>query len=459
MTLIHNAPALCVNYTLKTKNTGSVNYQLSSGDQCAGYGKNYKISITAVNDRNIYDHSNDTFTIQAVVPLDPTPRIAMRWGMVNQYVDARGNWISDPDGISGSNIDKLTYCKKWYPNTVKVESYKREMIVWKEAGNRGTYSFEVLTDKCIQGEPPLIPMVKVLSPNGGEVYEEGQKITVKWETKNIPITSRTAIVLHDKSNGNKGWNVYSTNDGEEVFTLPVSIYDWNILNHGKNFEIIISFSSIGTPYREDQLVDYSDSTFTIQNSKLDPTSRIAYKYGLVNQHVDSQGNWQTDPDGSSGADIDKLTYCKKWYPNTVKVEQYKTETINTWRAGGNYGLYSYTVMTDKCVQEGGVPPGKTDPSTLVSLITNGCAGTKYNTNTGELCINQTTPKFTRTLKIGVPKSIEVQELQSVLGIKADGIFGKGTAQAVKDWQALQGLTADGAFGPKSSKILLEQISL
>jgi len=90
---------------------------------------------------------------------------------------------------------------------------------------------------------------------------------------------------------------------------------------------------------------------------------------------------------------------------------------------------------------------------------NGCAGTKYNTNTGALCVNQTLPKPTRTLKIGVPKSIEVQQLQSALGIKADGIYGQGTAAKVKEWQQLQGLPADGAFGPKSYQTLLEQTSL
>ena len=42
---------------------------------------------------------------------------------------------------------------------------------------------------------------------------------------------------------------------------------------------------------------------------------------------------------------------------------------------------------------------------------------------------------------------EVSQIQSKLGLSADGIFGKGTAAAVKEWQAANGLSADGIVGP------------
>ena len=39
--------------------------------------------------------------------------------------------------------------------------------------------------------------------------------------------------------------------------------------------------------------------------------RIMYWDGKVNQHIDlNTGLWTTDPDGTSGSGIDKLTYCK-----------------------------------------------------------------------------------------------------------------------------------------------------
>ena len=46
------------------------------------------------------------------------------------------------------------------------------------------------------------------------------------------------------------------------------------------------------------------------------------------------------------------------------------------------------------------------------------------------------------LKVG-SRGEDVKAVQEFLGLGADGIFGKGTEQAVKDFQSLNGLTADG----------------
>jgi len=50
------------------------------------------------------------------------------------------------------------------------------------------------------------------------------------------------------------------------------------------------------------------------------------------------------------------------------------------------------------------------------------------------------------LKIG-SRGKEVKELQEFLGVQADGIFGKGTDTAVRNWQQIQGLIVDGIVGP------------
>jgi len=50
------------------------------------------------------------------------------------------------------------------------------------------------------------------------------------------------------------------------------------------------------------------------------------------------------------------------------------------------------------------------------------------------------------LKVG-SRGKEVKELQEFLEIGADGIFGKGTASAVKAWQQANNLDADGIVGP------------
>ena len=44
------------------------------------------------------------------------------------------------------------------------------------------------------------------------------------------------------------------------------------------------------------------------------------------------------------------------------------------------------------------------------------------------------------------KGEEVKQLQTKLGLTADGVFGPGTEAKVKEWQAANGLTADGIVG-------------
>ncbi len=50
------------------------------------------------------------------------------------------------------------------------------------------------------------------------------------------------------------------------------------------------------------------------------------------------------------------------------------------------------------------------------------------------------------LKRGL-KGAPVKRLQSKLGVAADGDFGPGTEKALKEWQSANGLAADGIAGP------------
>ena len=43
--------------------------------------------------------------------------------------------------------------------------------------------------------------------------------------------------------------------------------------------------------------------------------------------------------------------------------------------------------------------------------------------------------------------VRVERVQRVVGVSADGIYGKGTKRAVQRWQRRHGLTADGIVGP------------
>ena len=76
-----------------------------------------------------------------------------------------------------------------------------------------------------------------------------------------------------------------------------------------------------------------------------------YWWGKVNQHVDpATGRWETDPDGVSGADLDTLAYCQKWYPRTVAVVADEDVTLTTWRERGNVNAHTATRQSLRCVE-------------------------------------------------------------------------------------------------------------
>ena len=52
---------------------------------------------------------------------------------------------------------------------------------------------------------------------------------------------------------------------------------------------------------------------------------------------------------------------------------------------------------------------------------------------------------------------QVRQIQKALGIRVDGIFGKGTEDAVKKFQQENGLTVDGKVGPKTLEKLMSNM--
>ncbi|MEI7719556.1 MAG: hypothetical protein WCI72_06815, partial [archaeon] len=443
------------------------------------------------------------------------------WGKVNQHVDVNGNWQTDADGVSGANLDRLTYCKKYFPNTASIEDYKIEGIgSWKDAGNvqnpnnPSSYYYTLkMSTKCVQGNSvvdpvsltvlspnggetwlkntiqtikwqdnetytckvgqlcdplpryydinlvpyytpctggkcPMMPIrapfeiartisgssyswnvgasasvdllpdgsyqmqvckagkdvcdlsdsyfkivssnfstpsITVLSPNGGETYTAGQKIEVKWSNTGLSSEDVTVDLFGDSNNMTSGFGMVivgmgsihpKVGTGSYVVTLPSQV-EWPSMQYGLHYKIVVTGIQSG-------IQDWSDSLFTINDSGIyptptpsptpipvpiptptptplppainpsgDTTPRIMYWSGKINQHVDINGNWQTDADGVSGANLDRLTYCKKYFPNTTSTENYKLETIVGWRNAGNTGEpFTSIKMSTKCVQGG-----------------------------------------------------------------------------------------------------------
>lgn len=86
-------------------------------------------------------------------------------------------------------------------------------------------------------------------------------------------------------------------------------------------------------------------------SLLPKISKISYYFGKVNQYFDTvAGVWKSDPDKSSGANINKLTYCQKWYPLTTSfLDTEQPETLIFCNAGQTTCNYTATRDVFECV--------------------------------------------------------------------------------------------------------------
>lgn len=204
--------------------------------------------------------------VEVLASKDRTPRIMYWWGKVNQHLDVKsGLWMTDPDGVSGANIDMLEYCQKWYPKTESVKKHKFETIKhWKNRGNLLNFESRKMSYECSE----------------------------KQSSKPTPVVS-----VIDQ-------------------TIPLTV----------------------------------TQTSNSSEGKVDSDMQIMYWWGKVNQHLED-GDWETDPDGTSGASIDMLDYCQKWYPDTIAVKENKLVTTDGWKNAGNLGDFTTMKMSYYCLQD------------------------------------------------------------------------------------------------------------
>lgn len=77
--------------------------------------------------------------------------------------------------------------------------------------------------------------------------------------------------------------------------------------------------------------------------KLEAVGRISYWQGKVNAHTDPVTSiWLGDSDCVSGAEIDPVKYCQKFYPKTTAVEEVTVtkKPPNLWNTAGCAQQYS-----------------------------------------------------------------------------------------------------------------------
>lgn len=102
---------------------------------------------------------------------------------------------------------------------------------------------------------------------------------------------------------------------------------------------------------------------------------VTYWYGKVNRHsvpkptaLVGDVTWNSDPDGSSGANVDVLQYCKKWFPETKSAQYIGGTGIDDWKDAGLRNSWKGGGATYACRSAAAVvptfPANTENPTTL-----------------------------------------------------------------------------------------------
>lgn len=143
--------------------------------------------------------------------------------------------------------------------------------------NTGNVPVVLGEDSCTSSTTPWI---KLLSPNGGEVYQAGQEITVMWEGCNVTEPIGVGLVKHDITfpydieTYSEAHSLYAgyllggfdgftgtNNDGTQTVTLP-TFSDQNLVP-GQRYYFFIHGADDPNMGLGFHARDYTDSLFTI----------------------------------------------------------------------------------------------------------------------------------------------------------------------------------------------------
>jgi len=151
---------------------------------------------------------------------------------------------------------------------------------------------------CVPGGQPSIT---ILSPNGGEIYQAGQQVTVTWKSCNVPQNSSVGISFTKENSTEWGVTPQTTvgswtsnltaNDGQEVVTIPNSpIYNYPNFQYGGGFKMHVVLYSSNVPPLTMAAQDYSDGYFTINNASSQASSGITINASSAQQVTSASGS-------------------------------------------------------------------------------------------------------------------------------------------------------------------------
>ena len=107
------------------------------------------------------------------------------------------------------------------------------------------------------------PSITILAPNGGEVFQQGQQHTIKWQGDNIPADGLIGLAFEDSQTVNTYVFTDATNTGSKNATVP------NVTSGSYRARIFCTSGGYGSDRPcgyPNSTQDYSDSYFTITSA-------------------------------------------------------------------------------------------------------------------------------------------------------------------------------------------------
>ena len=196
--------------------------------------------------------------------------------------------------------------------------------------------------------------IKVLYPNGGEIWEKGKQYTIRWESKG---GSGNVKIMLKWGHGSGGWYKVSesaVNSGSYNYTVPKT----GIGQEGGQFKIYIITS-------DESIKDASDRPFSIETRatlakdvpKALPMIKVIYPNGGETWVTGSKYTvkWTSQALGGNVKIMLKWgTGSEGWYPLTDSTPntgsyQYKIPEIGIGRQGNQFKIY--VLSKDGSVQD------------------------------------------------------------------------------------------------------------
>lgn len=196
-------------------------------------------------------------TILIIVSVLIIPYFAMAswWNPFSWHFKTKTQKIDTKQQINISNNieNKIKELPKQETSKGQVDSKTKSMIE-----NRNSISND-------ESKKEQDYMIRLVSPNGGEKYTAGQRVDVKWTTKNIP--SDAPIFITIKGFNEEVWISTSRNTGTDSITVPFIPFTPrfdpipNTWTYGNYFTIGVA--TYNPKESSDKIKDYSDGYFSI----------------------------------------------------------------------------------------------------------------------------------------------------------------------------------------------------